>query len=73
MKIIGITGPTGAGKTTALGALSGLGGYLIDCDAVYHRLLDCSAPMCSELTARFGWSILDAEGRLDRKRLGRCV
>lgn len=73
MKIIGITGPTGAGKTTALSALSGLGGYLIDCDAVYHRLLDCSAPMCSELTARFGWSILDAKGRLDRKRLGEIV
>ena len=37
MKVIGITGPTGAGKTTALGALVALGGEIIDADAVYHE------------------------------------
>ena len=39
MTIIGITGPTGAGKTTALYALRELGAEIIDADAVYHRLL----------------------------------
>ena len=39
MKRIGITGPTWAGKTTALGALTDLGAHIIDADAVYHRLL----------------------------------
>ena len=34
VKVIGITGPTGAGKTTALGALEELGAAVIDCDAV---------------------------------------
>ena len=34
MKIIGITGPTGAGKTTALNALTSLGACIIDADAV---------------------------------------
>ena len=70
MKIIGITGPTGAGKTTALRALADLGACVIDADAVYHRLLEESAPMREALTARFGASILDDGGKIDRKRLG---
>ena len=40
MTIIGITGPTGAGKTTALNELEKLGGAIIDCDAVYHEMLE---------------------------------
>ena len=49
MKRIGITGPTGAGKTTALGALEDLGACVIDADAVYHQLLADSAPLRSAL------------------------
>ena len=73
MKIIGITGPTGAGKTTALNEITKLGGIVIDCDAVYHDLLEQSEPMRRELTARFGASILGGEGRIDRKALGQAV
>ena len=40
MKRIGITGPTGAGKTTALQALAELDAHIIDADAVYHALLE---------------------------------
>lgn len=72
MKVIGITGPTGAGKTTALKVLAELGGYLIDADAVYHRLLEESAPMRSELTGRFG-NICGKTGKIDRKKLGEIV
>ena len=73
MKIIGITGPTGAGKTTALRALADLGACVIDADAVYHQLLEESAPLREALTARFGASILDDGGKIDRKRLGNLV
>lgn len=73
MKIIGITGPTGAGKTTALRAVVALGGCVIDCDQVYHQLLEESAAMRNELTERFGRGILDSEQRLDRKKLGALV
>ena len=52
MKRIGITGPTGAGKTTALQALAELDAHIIDADAVYHALLESSAPLRAELTAR---------------------
>ena len=72
MKIIGITGPTGAGKTTALNALTSLGACIIDADAVYHRLLTESAPLRGALTARFG-DICDADGGIDRKKLGEVV
>ena len=72
MKIIGITGPTGAGKTTALRALTQLGAWIIDADEVYHRLLEESAPLREALTARFG-TIQDERGKIDRKRLGNVV
>lgn len=73
MKIIGITGPTGAGKTTALNALADLGGAVIDCDAVYHELLQTNHAMLDELRARYGEGVFGADGRLDRKALGSIV
>ena len=72
MKRIGITGPTGAGKTTALNALTSLGACIIDADAVYHRLLEESAPLREALIGRFG-DICDASGKIDRKKLGNVV
>lgn len=73
MKRIGITGPTGAGKTTALNALTSLGAHVIDADAVYHDLLSSSAPMRQALVERFGRGILDETGKIDRKALGGVV
>lgn len=37
--VLGITGGTGAGKTSALRAIEELGGQVIDCDAAYHEML----------------------------------
>lgn len=73
LKIIGITGPTGAGKTTALNALDDLGGHIVDCDAVYHDLLVSSQPMKEELRARYGDLVFCKDGSLDRKALGAIV
>ena len=73
MKRIGITGPTGAGKTTALNVLTALGAHIIDADQVYHDLLAHSAPMREALTARFGPAILDGTAQVDRKALGSVV
>lgn len=39
MLVIGITGPTGCGKTTLLQEIERRGGYIVDCDALYYALL----------------------------------
>lgn len=71
MKIIGITGGTGCGKTTALNELERRGARLIDCDAVYHRMLETDRPMLDEIEKYFPGAVID--GKLDRKALGAVV
>ena len=72
MFIIGITGGSGAGKTTALRVLGRLGALILDCDAIYHELLASSAEMKAELVERFD-GIVTNEGGIDRKKLGAIV
>lgn len=69
--IFGITGGTGCGKTTALQAIRELGGIIIDCDAVYHVLLQTDKKMLAAIEARFPGTVID--GKLDRKKLGPIV
>ncbi|MEA4954303.1 MAG: dephospho-CoA kinase [Pseudoflavonifractor sp.] len=73
MKVLGITGPTGAGKTTALNALRALGAEVLDADDVYHGLLTDSEAMKAALVSAFGTDILDGEGKIDRRRLAGVV
>lgn len=71
MIIVGITGPTGSGKTTALEMLEEYGTFIIDCDAVYHELLETSAALKKALADRFGE--ITHGGKIDRKKLGAIV
>lgn len=70
--LFGITGGTGAGKTTALQELGKLGVHVIDCDQVYHELLLGNDQLREELIRRFGREIF-SDGGLDRKKLGELV
>ena len=70
--IVGITGPTGAGKTSALRALEQLGGCVLDCDAIYHEMLRSDDGLRRALTDAFG-SVFTADGHLDRQKLGTLV
>lgn len=74
MMVLGLTGPTGAGK----GAVSALfaqcyGIPSIDTDRVYHQLLIPPSPCLCELVAAFGDGILTADGTLDRPALSKIV
>lgn len=71
MKIIGITGGTGCGKTTALETLKDFGALVIDCDALYHELLESSTELINEIDKYFPGAVTD--GVLDRKALGAVV
>ena len=69
--LIGITGPTGSGKTTILFALQEQGALALDADRVYHELLDNSPELIRELDEAFPGTIRD--GRLDRTILRELV
>ena len=72
MIVIGITGPTGAGQTTALNQLEALGGCVLDADAVYHQLLEEDGGLRHALEVRFG-PLTRTDGSFDRKKLGGVV
>ncbi len=69
--IIGITGGTGCGKTTALNAIRQLGGLVIDCDELYHEMLDTDRQLLQSIARRFPGTVTGHV--LDRKKLGAIV
>ena len=72
MTVIGITGPTGSGKTTALTALERLGFQVVDCDALYYQLLARDQNLRQGIREAFGQVFLP-DGQLDRRALGDIV
>lgn len=68
MTVIGLTGPTGAGKTTALEVLAGFGFEIVDCDALYYHLLRTDGELRQKLANAFGPVFLP-DGELNRRAL----
>ena len=69
--IIGITGGTGSGKTTLLDLIRDHGGLVLDCDAIYHKLLSTDTDLLNAIEQRFPGTVED--GTLNRKKLGAIV
>src|SRR5256885_648123 len=74
MRVIGITGPIAAGKSTVDEILRDLGaGPIIDADAVVHDLYQTSRPLQEAIAATFGPTVLRPDGTIDRRALGARV
>ncbi len=69
--ILGITGGSGSGKTTLLNLIRDRGGVVLDCDAIYHELLETDAAMLGSIEKRFPGTV--ENGSLNRKKLGNLV
>jgi dephospho-CoA kinase len=73
MLVIGLTGNFGTGKTTVSQILAELGATVIDADKLGHELQQPNTRTYDEIVAVFGKSILNHNGEIDRKKLGKLV
>lgn len=69
MKVFGLTGKTGAGKSTVAEKLRSLGFYIIDGDKIARSITEKGKPALKELANEFGCDIIKSDGSLDRKLL----
>lgn len=69
MLILGLTGKTGAGKSTVALYLKEKGCFIIDGDVVAREIVLPGQPALEGLAEEFGKDILLADGSLDRKKL----
>ncbi len=73
MKIIGITGGTGAGKSSVCDELKRCGADIVDCDRIARQIVGKGQPALAEIAEEFGEEVLTKEGELDRKKMGDIV
>jgi len=73
MKIIGLTGGIGSGKSTVSKFLAHLGAVVIDADKVGHEVFKPGTKAWQEVVDVFGQGIISADGTIDRRKLGEIV
>lgn len=73
MKIIGITGGIGSGKSTVANILQNFGAKVIDADRISREVTEKGQPALKETVDYFGEEVLNKDGDLDRKKLGEIV
>jgi dephospho-CoA kinase len=73
VRVIGLTGGIASGKSTVSTMLRQLGAPVVDADDMARRVVEPGTPALAGIAARFGDEVLNADGTLDRKRLGEIV
>ena len=73
MKVIGLTGSIGSGKSTVSGFFEKLGAIVIDADQVSRQVVEPGSPALKELTVAFGANILNPDGSLNRTLVAEIV
>lgn len=70
---IGLTGGIACGKTNILRRFRDLGAHTIDADKLARQVVQPGQPAYQEIVRRFGAGVLDADGQIDRPRLGDLI
>ena len=73
MKVVGLTGGIGSGKSTVSQFLAGLGAVILDADKVGHEAFKPDTEAWQKVVAAFGEQVLTPNGYIDRKKLGDIV
>ena len=73
MRVLGVTGGTGCGKTVVCRILKEQGGKIIDADKITRKLQEPGEVVYEEIRSHFGEEILLPDGNIDRKKLGSIV
>lgn len=73
MKVIGLTGGIGAGKSTVSAYLREKGFYVIDADQIARELTQKGSQTLTELSTELGDEILNNDSSLNRKKLAKIV
>jgi len=73
MRLIGLTGGIGMGKTTLANIFSVLGVPVIDTDVIARKIVDNEESVARAIEIQFGTGFFSKEGALDRRALGKVV
>jgi len=73
MKVLGLTGGIGSGKSMVASMFAQLGADVIDADRLARDVVEPGQPALQEIASAFGRDILLSDGRLDRSKLGRII
>ena len=72
-RVVGLTGGLAAGASTVARMFAELGALVVDADEIVHDLEEPGTAVTRAIAERFGPEVLDADGRVDRARLGPWV
>jgi len=73
VKVIGLTGGIGSGKSTVSRFLAELGAVILDADKVGHEAFKPDTELWRQVVAAFGRQIVTPDGDIDREKLGEIV
>lgn len=73
MKVYGLTGNIGSGKSTVAQMLREIGAFTLDADEVAREIVRPGEPALAEIVACFGRGVLHEDGTLDRGALAEIV
>jgi dephospho-CoA kinase len=71
--LVGLTGGIATGKSTVTAMLGSPSVRVVDADALAREVVEPGTPALGQIVAEFGREVLQADGRLDRARLGEIV